>query len=163
MADDTTKPTATIAAGVAKQAEAVQKTATRIEASAGAVQRSAGELTDSADRRTVLAADRTMLASERTYAAWIRTGLVALASGVGARALMEHQLPRWMAIGTAVVMITFSMFCFLAAVWRNFQRGERPSPDVPRLPSALLVASSGLLFLVALASMAGVLISAEAP
>ena len=55
MADDTTRPTGKIAAGVARQAEAVQKSATQIEASAGAVERSAGELTDSADRRTVLA------------------------------------------------------------------------------------------------------------
>jgi putative membrane protein len=46
-------------------------------------------LQDSADRRTQLAADRTVFAAEHTYAAWVRTGLAALASGVGAKKLLE--------------------------------------------------------------------------
>lgn len=45
------------------------------------------------DRRTVLAADRTVYAAERTYAAWMRTGLTALASGVGAKALLADVVP----------------------------------------------------------------------
>jgi len=51
---------------------------------------------DSADRRTQLAADRTVFAAERTYAAWVRTGLAALASGVGAKKLLEGVVPEWM-------------------------------------------------------------------
>jgi putative membrane protein len=47
----------------------------------------------SLDRNTQLAVDRTILAAERAYAAWVRTGLAALASGVGARALLAGTLP----------------------------------------------------------------------
>jgi uncharacterized protein DUF202 len=50
---------------------------------------SSARIEGSADRTTVLAADRNILASERTYAAWVRTGLLALAGGIGARALKE--------------------------------------------------------------------------
>ena len=32
-------------------------------------------------------------AAERTYAAWLRTGLFALASGIGARALLTGVVP----------------------------------------------------------------------
>src|SRR5262249_61901303 len=39
---------------------------------------------------TELAADRTVFAAERTYAAWVRTGLMALASGIGAKALLSE-------------------------------------------------------------------------
>jgi Domain of unknown function (DUF202) len=53
------------------------------------------ELQDNADRRTQLAADRTVFAAERTYAAWVRTGLAALASGVGAKKLLEGVIPEW--------------------------------------------------------------------
>jgi len=45
---------------------------------------------DSAERTTQLAADRTVFAAERTYAAWVRTGLLALASGIGAKALLSE-------------------------------------------------------------------------
>jgi putative membrane protein len=41
---------------------------------------------DSAERTTQLAADRTVFAAEHTYAAWVRTGLLAMASGIGAKA-----------------------------------------------------------------------------
>jgi putative membrane protein len=50
---------------------------------------------DGADRRTQLAADRPVFAAERTYAAWVRTGLAALASGVGAKQLLESVIPEW--------------------------------------------------------------------
>jgi putative membrane protein len=48
---------------------------------------------DGADRQAQLAADRTLFAAERTYAAWVRTGLAALASGVGAKKLLEGVIP----------------------------------------------------------------------
>lgn len=142
-----------IAQNVEKQAEQVRESAAQIEASAGAVERSTDQLTDSADRRTVLAADRTVLAAERTYAAWIRTGLVAFASGLGAHALLDQELPRWLVVASATVMITFSIFCYAAAVWRNLQRVGAPAPDAPRLPSVILVVFSTLLIVIAGASL----------
>jgi putative membrane protein len=141
------------ARAVVKQAEQLGRSADNIEASAGAVVRSADQLTDSADRRTVLAADRTMLAAERTYAAWIRTGLVALASGIGAHALLEQRTPQWFIIFMATAMIAFSAFCFVAAVWRQLQRVGSPEPDTPQLPAYLLVTFSVLLTLTAGASL----------
>ena len=72
----------------------------------------------SADRRTELAANRTMFAAERTYAAWVRTGLVAMASGVGAKPALSGLLPNWLIGLTGTVLVLFSVFCFAAAVWR---------------------------------------------
>jgi putative membrane protein len=119
----------------------------------------AAQLTkDSADRRTELAADRTVFAAERTYAAWVRTGLVALASGIGARKLLEGILPGWLILLTGSVLILFSAMCFVAGVWRQFLTGAPPpNPDVPRLPSVVLVAVNGFLALVALAVLLGIL------
>ena len=81
---------------------------------------------DSADRRTELAADRTVFAAERTYAAWVRTGLVALASGIGAKKLLEGVVPGWMIIGFGTVLVLFSAFCFVAGVWRQVFVGAPP-------------------------------------
>ncbi|ACA18166.1 hypothetical protein M446_3788 [Methylobacterium sp. 4-46] len=111
---------------------------------------------DSADRRTELAADRTVFAAERTYAAWMRTGLVALASGIGARKLLEGVVPGWMIVGFGTILVLFSAFCFVAGVWRQvFVGAPPPRPDVPRLPPAILVAVNGFLALVALAALLG--------
>jgi putative membrane protein len=109
---------------------------------------------DGADRRAQLAADRTLFAAERTYAAWVRTGLAALASGVGAKKLLEGVIPRvglW-AVGT--VLVLFSAFCFGAAIWRQVFPGPAPpQPDTPRIPPALLVVVNGFLMLVALSAL----------
>src|SRR5205085_8595713 len=64
---------------------------------------SAQKLGDSADRRTELAADRTVFAAERTYAAWVRTGLVALASGIGAKKLLAGLVPESMIVATGTL------------------------------------------------------------
>jgi putative membrane protein len=143
-----------------------QRTATEVKAakaqvkladSAETLERSAVQQEDSADRRTVLAADRTVLAAERTYAAWIRTGLAALASGVGARALLEGVVHPALAAATGSVLILFSAFCFVAAVWRELWSGAPPPvPDIRHLPRALLLAVNGFLMLVALAALVGV-------
>ena len=79
-----------------------------------------------ADRTTRLAADRTILAAERTYAAWVRTGLFALASGIGARALLTGLLPEWLILADASMLIAFSVFCFGAAIWRHLNPGPPP-------------------------------------
>lgn len=148
---------ATAQVKLADSAKTLAKSAVRQEDSALRQESSALRQEDSADRRTVLAADRTVLAAERTYAAWIRTGLAALAAGVGARALLEGVVPPALAAATGSVLILFSAFCFVAAVWRELRPGAPPpAPDIPRLPRALLVAVNGFLMLVALAALVGV-------
>lgn len=124
--------------------------------SAARLENSAEQQTDSADRRTELAADRTILAAERTYAAWVRTGLAALASGIGARALLDGIVAKNLGMATASVLILFSGFCFVAAVWRQMIKVAPPQPDTPRLPSWLLIAINGFLLLVTLSALVGV-------
>jgi len=139
------------------QSKQLRSEAADIKRSAKAVEQSTGELTDSADRRTTLAGDRTLLAAERTYAAWVRTALAALASGVGARALLKDQLPDWVGKFTGSVLVVFAGFCLVAAVWREV-RGTpaAPDPDIPRIPAALLVPMNGFLLLVAIAALVGI-------
>jgi len=112
---------------------------------------------DSADRRTRLAADRTVFAAERTYAAWVRTGLAALASGVGAKKLLEGVVADWMIWGVGTILVLFSAFSFGAAVWRQvFSGAPPPHPDTPRIPPALLIAVNGFLVLVALSALVSI-------
>jgi len=124
--------------------------------SAGKLEQSAAVQTDSADRRTELAADRTVLAAERTYAAWVRTGLAALAAGVGARALLDKVVPNWLIALTGSVLVLFSAFCWLAAVWRQMTRVAPPRPDTTRIPPWLLVVVNAFLLIVSLASLVGI-------
>lgn len=129
----------------------------KIKQSAAALKVSADVQVDSADRRTELAADRTILAAERTYAAWVRTGLTALASGVGARALLDKVVADWLTKSTGAMLILFAAFCFVAAVWREMAPSvQPPRPRARRLPTALLVVINGFLVLVAIAAFIGV-------
>ena len=114
---------------------------------------------DDVDRRTALAVDRTILAAERTYAAWVRTGLAALASAVGARALLGHTVPEWLITPTGCVLALFSGFCFVVAVWRELMPGIAPRPETRRLPAAMLITVNGFLLLVSLAAFVGLLLS----
>lgn len=127
-----------------------------LASSAAHLASSAEQQTDSADRRTELAADPTVLAAERTYAAWVRTGLAALASGIGARALLEDVVPGPLAMAAGSMLILFSGFCFLAAVWRQMIPVAPPRPDTPRLPSWLLIGVNGFLLLVSLSALVGI-------
>jgi putative membrane protein len=134
----------------ARASASVKKSAERLAQSAGAVE-------FSADRRTELAADRTVLAAERTYAAWVRTGLGALASGVGAKALFTHVLPAWFGTLAGSMLIVFSGFCFLAAIWRElYPHAAPPCPDTRQIPAAVLLAVNGWLVLVAIAALVGI-------
>jgi putative membrane protein len=129
----------------------------KLERSAEKLQRSTAEMEDSADRRTQLAADRTVFAAERTYAAWVRTGLVALASGIGAKKLLAGIVPEWMIVGTGSLLVLFSAFCFAAAVWRQLHPGAPPpDPDTRRIEPWLLVLVNGFLALVAIAALIGI-------
>jgi putative membrane protein len=151
------EPTSPKTRELKQQTREIKQQTGQIKQSAKAVEESAVELTDSADRRTELAGDRTLLAAERTYAAWIRTALAALASGVGARALVKDILPGWVGQITGTVLIAFAGFCLIAAVWRELQGFERPrAPDVRPIPKVLLVPMNLLLLLVAIAALIGI-------
>jgi putative membrane protein len=132
-----------------------QPVAGALARTAESAERIAATLDAEADRRTVLAADRTVFAAERTYAAWVRTALAALASGVGARALLENVLPLWLAQTTGTVLILFAAFCLCAAVWREFAI-PRSRARVSVLPRALLLPLNFFLLLVTLATLVGV-------
>jgi len=139
------------------QVRAVAKPAAKLAASAEKLESSSEHIEGSADRRTELAADRTILAAERTYAAWVRTGLLALASGIGAKKVLEGLVPDWLIVANGSLLILFSAFCFIAAVWRNLNPGPPPPrPSVPRLNPWLLIAVNGFLALVSLAALIGV-------
>ena len=137
-------------------AENTQEAAEHTQAAARTTATATVQLKDSADRRTELAANRTVFAAERTYAAWVRTGLASLASGIGAKKLLEGVVPEWLIVSTGSVLVLFSAFCFAAAVWRQlFTGSEPPEPDVPRIPPSLFVAFNGFLALVSLAALFG--------
>ncbi|WP_262029366.1 YidH family protein [Microvirga sp. Mcv34] len=131
-----------------------QEAAEHTQAAARTTAKASVQMKDSADRRTELAANRTVFAAERTYAAWVRTGLASLASGIGAKKLLEGVVPDWMIVITGSILILFSAFCFAAAVWRQvFTGSQPPQPDVQRLPPFLLIAFNGFLALVSLAAL----------
>lgn len=113
---------------------------------------------DSADRRTQLAGDRTLLAAERTYAAWLRTGLAALAAGIGAQKLLEDLVQPWLVLSASIVLIVLAEFCFIAGVWRQLTGNvKRPRPDVPMLPSWVLIVFNGFLAVLGCAVLIGIL------
>src|SRR5919107_1461109 len=134
--------------------EKLKRSAEHTQAAAKTTATASVQMKDSADRRTELAANRTVFAAERTYAAWVRTGLASLASGIGAKKLLEGVVPEWMIISTGSVLILFSAFCFASAVWRQLFTGSQPPhPDVQRIPPFLLVMFNGFLALVSLAAL----------
>jgi putative membrane protein len=139
---------------LAQTSEDVKDTSQQISATTERMKASTETMKDSAERRTEFAADRTVLAAERTYAAWVRTGLASLASGIGAKKLLEGVVADWMIVATGSLLVLFSAMCFAVAVWRDlFPAVTAPNPNVRRLPSALLVAANGFLVLVALAAL----------
>jgi len=159
MVQTATKPKAaeTAETAVKHSAEVVEQHSKKIADSAKEIKHSSFAIEDSADRTTRLAADRTVLAAERTYAAWVRTGLFALASGIGARAVLTGLMPEWLILADASMLIAFSMFCFCAAIWRHLHPGPPPPiPDVKRIPHAVLITVNAFLALVSLAALIGI-------
>src|SRR5947209_5477313 len=116
--------------------------------SARSLKRGAITLNEETDRRTLWAADRTVLAAERTYAAWVRTSLAALASGVGARTLLEKVIPLLFARLTGSVLILFSGFCLVAAIWREFYSIPRRRTRLTPIPRLVLIPVNGFLLIV---------------
>ena len=153
-----------MAAAQPKPAEQIKRTAQAVEQHSRKVADSAAEtkhaavaIETSADLNTRLAADRNVLAAERTYAAWVRTGLFALASAIGARALLAGVVPGWLVLANSTMLIAFSIFCFGAAVCRELNPGAPPPvPQLKPIPSAVLIAMNGFLALVSLAALIGI-------
>jgi putative membrane protein len=142
---------------MATPSETIVKQSKTIAESAETLKESSVQLEDSADRRTTLAGNRTVLAAERTYGAWVRTGLIALASGLGAKAGLDGVVPEWMILLNGSVLVLFSAFCFGAAVWRQFPPyPPPPRPDTKQMHPALLVAVNGFLALVSLTALFGI-------
>ena len=138
-----------------RQAEETHRAVAR---STSRLERSAEKQVDNAARTTQLAADRTVLAAERTYAAWVRTGLASLAAGVGSKALLHDVVVHPLPTVAGVMLVLFSGFCFVAAVWRELRPTlTAPAPDVRRLPRAVLVTVNGVLLLVSLCAAYGLL------
>jgi putative membrane protein len=126
----------------------------QLKASADRMSDAAEQTKDSADRRTELAADRTVLAAERTYASWVQLGLGSLAAGIGAKKLLEGVVSEWMIILQGTLLVSFSAFCFGAAVWRQLTPGvPPPRPDLRRIAPPVLVTVNALLALVALSAL----------
>jgi putative membrane protein len=139
-------------ATVKQTAKSVEQQTRNVAKSARELEHSSARIEDSADRTTVLAADRNILASERTYAAWVRTGLLALAGGIGTRAL--HDLPNWLVLANGTLLIAFSLFCFGAAVWRHFHPGPPPPPpSVKVMPWPALMIANAALSMIAVAAL----------
>jgi putative membrane protein len=139
------------------QPQKVERSAEKLKDSAVQMEGSAVRMEYSADRRTELAADRTVFAAERTYAAWVRTGLVAMASGVGAKPALSGLVPDWLIGVTGTALVLFSVFCFAAAVWRHLYPGPPPpTPDAKRMHPALLILVNGFLALVSIACLIGI-------
>lgn len=136
---------------------AIEVQSEKVADSAEKLKESSVRIEDSADRRTELASNRTALAAERTYSAWIRTGLFALASGAGAKGVLTGLMPAWIVLADSSALMLFSIFCYLAAVWRIRNSGaSRPQPDVPRIDARILMAMSGFLSVVSLAALFGI-------
>jgi putative membrane protein len=128
----------------------------KLTESAETLEDSSVQLEDSADRRTELAGDRTLLAAERTYGAWVRTGLLALASGIGAKAGLAGVVPEWMIVADGSALVLFSAFCFVAAVWRQFNAYPPPKADTTRIHPAFLIVLNGFLALVSITALFGI-------
>src|SRR6185437_9808161 len=138
---------------IERSAKEIESSVAHVDASAEHMARDTAQMEMAADRRTELAADRTVFAAERTYAAWVRTGLVAMASGIGARPLLAGVVADWLIVTTGSVLVLFSAFCFGAAVWRNFYRPVPPMPGAARIHPAVLIGLNGFLILVAFAAL----------
>ncbi|HVG49289.1 MAG TPA: DUF202 domain-containing protein [Rubellimicrobium sp.] len=154
----------TTATAAQRTTQAAARTSAAAETSAAAAQTTATAAVitkDSAERRTELAGDRTVFAAERTYAAWVRTGLVGLAGGIGARALLDGLVPPWMATAQATVLMLFAIFCFGAGVWRQIFKVDPVAPDIDRLPDWVLIAVNAFLSLVAATALLGILLGRQ--
>jgi inner membrane protein YidH len=144
-----------------KTLDVLKRNSEDVRESARDVHRATEKVESHAERTTRLAADRTVLAAERTYAAWVRTGLFALASGIGARALLNGLMPKWLIVADSTALVAFSVFCFAAAIWRDVKLSTPPlGPRVQQIPRVMLIVLNAFLAVVSLAAGIGILADA---
>ena len=105
------------------------KSGKKLADSAVKLEVSTGRIEDSADRRTELAADRTLFAAERTYNAWVRTGLLALASGIGAKALLTGLVPDWLILANGSVLVLLDVLFRRRGLASAQSRSAAADPD----------------------------------
>ena len=145
-------------AAAGKALDVLKRDSADVRDSARDVHRATEKVESHAERTTRLAADRTVLAAERTYAAWVRTGLFALASGIGARALLTGLMPKWLIVADSTALVAFSVFCFAAAIWRELKPGPPPpEPRVQQIPRIVLIVLNAFLAIVSIAAGIGIL------
>ena len=142
---------------VKQTARTIAQQSRKVADQAAETKHAAAAIETSADLNTRLAADRNILAAERTYAAWVRTGLFALASGIGAKTLLHGSIPDWLNSANSSLLVLFSAFCFVAAVWRHINPAPPPPlPQLHQIPRGALIAMNGFLALVSLAALIGI-------
>ena len=142
---------------VKHSAKVVEQHSKEIADSAKEIKSSSVAIETSADRTTQLAADRTILAAERTYAAWVRTGLFALASGIGARALLTGWSRNGSSWRTAVCWFCSACSASAPQAGGNFiPEPPPPTPDVKPIPHGLLATVNVFLALVSVVALIGI-------
>jgi len=107
-----------------------------------------------------LALDRTVLANERTYQAWIRTGLALFVAGLGIIKFLQNELPLWLLMPIAILLILFSAVAFLLAAWRYRHLHVRVANlDVETIPLWIVMTISTLLAASAVLALVGLFIN----
>ena len=92
----------------------------------------------------------------------VRTSLAAMASGVGAKKLLEGLIPEWAMLGTGTgtgsVLVLFASFSFAVGIWREVFPGPPPPHGiVRRIHPALIVVFNVCLLAVSVAALASTL------
>jgi inner membrane protein YidH len=65
------------------------------------------------------------------------------------KAALSEIMNEQIVLAAGSVLVLFSAFCFVAAVWRElFPRPTAPPPDMRRLPPPFLIVTNGFLALV---------------
>ncbi|MGA8163688.1 MAG: DUF202 domain-containing protein [Waddliaceae bacterium] len=91
-----------------------------------------------------------VLANERTYNAWMRTGMTALATGLGVERFLSGVIPFFIMRTTSMVLLLFSILCFILGAWRYQHVGTRiPIFRISGAPEYLLVFTSAVLSIAA--------------
>jgi inner membrane protein YidH len=85
----------------------------------------------------------------------VRTGLAALASGIGARAVLRDTMPILLVRVTATVLILFAAFCMCAAIWREFYGLPPGRTHLSMMPRYVIIPVNVFLVLVTVAALIG--------
>jgi putative membrane protein len=112
----------------------------------------ASSITHSDKQKTRAAFSRKAQAEQSTYIAWILTGVAALATGVAIDLMFANIGCSGYGVVTGSVLILYSGFCYVAAVWRSIeQHAVSPLRAFRLLPGAKLITISAALIVIDLA------------